>query len=66
MSILNWYENFQEHEIPDENLWDDGEAIDLHFKAVYARREDGMGGGDDSTPSDDEMMGNEIASVFKN
>lgn len=63
LSILGWFENFQESEMPDENLWDDAEAIERHFKVIIAKRDEGYSG--DTTPPDEEMMGNDLVDVFK-
>lgn len=66
MSVLSWFENYTEQEIPAENLWDDAEAIELHFKMIRARREAEMRG-ERALDEDDDgaSMGNELADSFK-
>lgn len=73
MIILSWYENYTEEEVPPENLWDDSEAMEEHFKAVRARREDGLKSGPSDEDSDNDsgmgqtdVLGNELSGVFKN
>lgn len=66
LTILSWFENYVPEELPPENLWDDGEAIEEHFNVLRAKKEAeregyGSGGGEDY----DEMQGNDLSSVFK-
>lgn len=66
LTILAWYENYLASELPHENLWDDAEAIEEHFRRVRERKDaerDGYRSDDDDEVSD--MMGNDLASVFK-
>jgi hypothetical protein len=70
LAILSWFENYSEKELPPENLWDDSEGLDQHWKLVRERRANEFGGGsssdEDSSDGGDEMMGNELANAFKN
>lgn len=66
--ILAWYENHLSDEIPPETLWDDGEFVEEWFNAIQEKKDaerDGWSpkGDDDDDPSD--LMGNDLASVFK-
>jgi len=45
-------------------LWDDSEGLEQHFKAVMARRDDGRSFSRNEG-EEDEMLGNDIAEVFK-
>lgn len=66
LSILSWFENYMPEEIPPEPLWDDAEAVEEHFNRVRAKKEaerDGYKTNDDGETSD--LMGNDLASVFK-
>lgn len=60
---MSWFENYEEKEIPPENLWDDGEAIEAHFKLQREKRKAEMAG--DTTLDDEEMMDNDLADSFK-
>jgi len=64
LSILSWFEHYSEEEVPHENLWDDAEGLEQHFAAVKASRDDGrsFSKADDE---EDEMLGNDLAGVFK-
>jgi hypothetical protein len=64
LAILSWFENYSEEEVPHENLWDDAEGLEQHFKAVMTRREDGRSFSK-SDDEEDEMLGNDLAGVFK-
>jgi hypothetical protein len=64
--ILSWFENYVSEELPPENLWDDTEAVEEHFKRVKERKDaerDGHKPAEEDDPGD--MMSNDIASVFK-
>lgn len=66
LSVISWHENHLPEEIPDENLWEDAEAVEIHFKAVAMRKEaqrDGYRVSDD--PGDSDMTTNDLASVFR-
>lgn len=69
LTILSWYENYLSEEIPNENLWDDPEAIEEHFKRVKERKDaerDGMRmANDDEDFVEGDSMSNDLASVFK-
>lgn len=67
--ILSWYENYLAEEIPNENLWDDGEAVEEHFKRLKERKDaerEGMNVADDGEEFvEGDAMSNDLASVFK-
>ena len=68
LTILSWYENYLPEEMPPENLWDDGEAIEDHFRRVRERKEaerDGIKRDDDDDDLGSGMTGNDLSSVFK-
>jgi len=69
LSIISWFENYQEKEIPDENLWDDPSALEEHWKLVKQRREDERQGvtaaSEDTTEGNGDMMDNAYARTFK-
>lgn len=66
LSILAWHENYLGDELPPENLWDDAEFLDQHFKKVQEKKKAEMGGGSyDGDDDSDSMMSNDLASVFK-
>ncbi len=51
ITILSWHENLQEDEVPPEYLWEDPQGLEMWWKTVEAKREDGMsirGRGDSS------------------
>lgn len=65
LTILNWYENLPKNEVPPEHLWEDSEGLDLWWKTVEAKREDGTssaGSSEDETP---ELVDNDLAREFK-
>lgn len=64
LTILSWYEGFLPEELPPENLWDDGEAVEEHFRRVREKKDMEREGYDMSDDSED-LMGNDLASVFK-
>lgn len=65
LTILNWYENLPKTEVPPEHLWEDGEGLDLWWKAVEARREDGTVPSGSSEDGPEELVGNDLAREFK-
>lgn len=66
MTILGWYENSTEQDIPPEHIWDDAEGLDLWWKKVRARQEaEYSSGADDTIPDEEDMMGNALARSFK-
>lgn len=67
LAILSWFENYTEEEVPHENLWDDSEGLEQHFKAVRAAKEDGSSyrRRSDDDEDDGQMLGNDLADVFK-
>lgn len=70
LHVLSWFENYQEKEIPDENIWDDPQALEQHWKLVKIRREDERNGvtpaDEDTVPGSGDMMDNAYASSFRN
>jgi hypothetical protein len=68
LTILSWFENFVEKELPAENLWDDAEGLDLHFAKIRDRRDGETGGtynADEDGESGSDMVGNDLANSFK-
>lgn len=68
LAILAWFENYSGDEIPHENLWEDGGFVERHFDAVREKKKQEMGGDsayDSADGSDEDMTGNDLASVFK-
>lgn len=65
LTILSWFENNAEKDMPPENIWDDAEGLELHWKAVRARTADGVSSDDDSDEDSDDMLGNDLAGMFK-
>lgn len=69
LHILGWFDNYQEAEIPDENLWDDAQALEQHWKRVRQRREDEREGitvaDGDGEPGHGDTMDNAYAAAFK-
>lgn len=65
LTILNWYENLPKHEVPPEHIWEDAEGLDLWWKTVEAKREDGTSSAassDDETP---ELVDNDMGREFR-
>jgi hypothetical protein len=70
LSVLNWFENYVEDEIPPEPIWDDAEAITEWFKVIKKRHDDKLNFGAPKDDEDDDetnnsMMGNELADYFR-
>lgn len=69
LSILSWFENYLTEEIPAENLWDDNDAIEEHFKRIKEKKDaerDGMKMADKNEEFvEGDAMSNDLASVFK-
>lgn len=70
LTILSWFENNAEKDLPPENIWDDAEGLELHWKSVRQRESDRQDGGtsyDEGSdgPDGGDMLGNDLASVFK-
>lgn len=66
LTVLSWFENYAEKDVPSENLWDDAEGLEQHWKLVKARmgfETDASGEGD--AEDFDEMTPNELAATFK-
>lgn len=62
-TILSWYENFTDEEVPPEYLWEDGTGLERWFERVKENR--GLSTGGSSIPEGSEMTGNDYADVFK-
>lgn len=69
LTILSWFENYLSEEVPPENLWDDAEAVEEHFKRVKERKDAEREGMHINDKDDDfvegDAMANDLASVFK-
>lgn len=68
LTILSWFENNAEKDMPDENIWDDAEGLEQHWKAVRQRAADGTSTSDDDDDEESDsgdMLGNDLAGVFK-
>jgi hypothetical protein len=68
LGVLSWFENYVSEEIPPENLWDDGEFVEEHFKRIRQQKEDereGWGGSKKEADEESDLMSNDMASVFK-
>lgn len=68
--ILSWFENYMPEELPHENLWDDAEAVEEHFRRVKEKKDSEFGRSsgtsyDDAEESDQDMLPNDLSSVFK-
>lgn len=74
LTVLNWHENLPKDEVPPEHLWEDVEGLELWWKDVEAKREDGIptrrGRGSSNDSDDDdpgpEMVENDYARSLKN
>ena len=74
LTILSWFENNAEKDLPHENIWDDSEGLEEHWKAVRLRESERTGGGGsfDDEPDDSDsdfgqdVLGNDLAEAFKN
>lgn len=38
LSVLNWMENLEDHEMPPERIWGNGEWLEYHFHMLKERR----------------------------
>lgn len=72
LTIINWYENLPEEEVPPEYLWEDPKGLEMWWKTVEAKREDGQGlstsgrkDDDDDSPDAPGMAENDIARYLK-
>jgi hypothetical protein len=54
LTVLGWYENLPKDDVPAEHLWEDAEGLDLWWKAVEARRNDGFPPPDRGSDSSDD------------
>ena len=60
MTILGWYENLQEEEIPPKRLWLNGKGLERHFKQL---KEKWKGKHSEEAPEgtlDDAKMGHDV------
>jgi hypothetical protein len=65
LMILSWFESYLSEELPPENLWDDGEAIERHFARIREKKDAEMNGDRTADDSDEDMLSNDLSSVFK-
>lgn len=69
LTILSWFENYLSEELPDENLWDDADAVEDHFKRLKEKKDAERDGNhvadDDDDFQEGDHMKNDLASVFK-
>lgn len=68
LTILSWFENNAEKDVPPENIWDDAEGLEEHWKAIRQREADRLESGGSYDPGDEDgedMLGNDLAGVFK-
>ena len=74
--ILSWYESHPEKDVPPENMWDDTQGLEEHWKLVKMRADNGEDAPDEYDEDDDlggshsrgpgpQMLGNDLANVFK-
>jgi hypothetical protein len=65
LMILSWYENYIDKDIPAENLWDDPEGLEQHWKLVRARQGFSESEGEGDAEDYDAMVPNDLAAAFK-
>lgn len=69
LTVLSWFENNAEKDMPPENIWDDTEGLEEHWKAVRLRMAEGVSSPDDDDSDEPglggDMLGNDLASMFK-
>lgn len=65
MTILSWYENRSEDEVPPEHLWEDPEGLNLWWERVSERSGIRSSGGASPDGAVEEMVGNDLAPEFK-
>lgn len=70
LTILTWYENLPKEDMPPEYLWEDSEGLEMWWKTVEARREDGVptSQGDADPANTDQprqMVENDVARFLK-
>lgn len=65
LTILTWYENLPNEEVPPEHLWEDSAGLEMWWKHVEEKRDDGSstGSGDESPETD--MAENDYARYLK-
>lgn len=61
--ILSWYENYTEKEVPPSHIWEDVEGLEQWFNRIHDDR--GYASAGDTVPDEDEMMGNDLARMFR-
>lgn len=62
-TILSWYENYTEKEVPPTYMWEDGEELERWFNRVNDDR--GYVQQGDDVPDPEDMMGNDYARAFR-
>lgn len=62
---MTWYENLPSDEVPPEYLWEDSAGLEMWWKTVEDKREDGVSTSsrDDDGPGD--MAENDYARYLK-
>lgn len=70
LNILTWYENLPKEDMPPEYLWEDSEGLEMWWRTVEDRREDGIStsrGTADHAENDQprEMVENDVARFLK-
>lgn len=70
--MISWYENLPEDEVPPEYLWEDPKGLEMWWKTVEDKREDGqpsVSGRNSGSDSDDDdgpgMAENDYARYLK-
>jgi len=66
LTILTWYENLPDDEVPPEYLWEDPEGLERWRQAVRDRKEYAASAGRDSADiGDEELTSNDLAREFR-
>lgn len=67
--VLTWHENLQKEDVPPEYLWEDSEGLEMWWKTVEDRQEDGRsttrGRADDSDEEAPGLQENDYARYLK-
>lgn len=70
LNILSWYENLPKEDVPPEYLWEDGEGLEMWWRTVEDRRNDGVETSRGHTDHDQDdqapkMVENDVARFLK-
>lgn len=65
LTILSWFENYTDKDLPAENLWDDADGLEQHWKLVRARQGFSEVEGEGDAEDFDAMVPNDLAAAFK-